>query len=132
LNGYLHAMPEEEYLTLQLHELLAFLGAQGVVTLLVLAQQGMMGVMQTPVDLTYLADTVIITRFFEALGTVRKAVSVIKKRGGAHETTIREFRIQAGGIVVGEPLRDFQGVLTGVPSLIGKGLQGAMGNAELD
>ena len=132
LNGYLHAMPQEAYLTLQLHELLAFLGTQGVVTLLVLAQQGMMGVMQTPVDLTYLADTVIITRFFEALGTVRKAVSVIKKRGGAHETTIREFRIQKGGIVVGEPLKNFQGVLTGVPSLVGEGLQGAMGNAELD
>jgi circadian clock protein KaiC len=132
LNGYLHAMPQEEYLTLQLHELLAFLGTQGVVTLLVLAQQGMMGLMQTPVDLTYLADTVIITRFFEALGSVRKAVSVIKKRGGAHETTIREFRIQAGGIVVGEPLKDFQGVLTGVPSLVRERIQGATVNAELD
>jgi circadian clock protein KaiC len=132
LNGYLHAMPQEEFLTLQLHELLAFLGNQGVVTLLVLAQQGMMGMMQTPVDLTYLADTVIVTRYFEAVGSVRKAVSVIKKRAGLHETTIRELNIQKGGIVVGEPLTNFQGVLTGVPALIGKDLKGGLLNAELE
>jgi circadian clock protein KaiC len=116
LNGYLHAMPQEEFLTLQLHELLSFLGNQGVLTLLVLAQQGMMGAMMTtPVDLTYLADTVIITRYFEAMGQIKKAVSVLKKRGGAHESTIREFTIDRGGIEVGEPLANFQGVLTGVP-----------------
>ena len=123
LNGYLHAMPQEEFLALQLHELLAFLGNQGVVTLLVLAQQGMMGMMQTPVDLTYLADTVIVTRYFEVMGTVRKAVSVIKKRGGAHETTIRELKIAKGGITLSAPLTNFQGVLTGIPALIGKDLK---------
>lgn len=132
LNGYLHAMPKEEFLILQLHELLAFLGNQGVVTLLVLAQQGMMGMMQTPVDLTYLADTVILTRFFEAVGNVRKAVSVIKKRGGKHETTIRELKIEKGGISVGDPLTNFQGVLSGVPAMIGNDLKGGLLNAELD
>src|SRR6185295_2903925 len=89
LNGYYHAMPQEQFLVLQLHELLAYLGNQGVVTLLVLAQQGLMGAMMTtPIDLTYLADTVLITRYFEAMGAVKKAVSVIKKRGGFHESTI--------------------------------------------
>jgi circadian clock protein KaiC len=91
-----------------------------------------MGMMQTPVDLTYLADTVIVTRYFEAVGSVRKAVSVIKKRAGLHETTIRELNIQKGGIVVGEPLTNFQGVLTGVPALIGKDLKGGLLNAELE
>jgi circadian clock protein KaiC len=119
LNGYLHAMPAEEFLTLQLHELLTFLGSQGVVTFLVLAQQGMMGVMNTPVDLTYLADTVIITRYFESRGSVKKAVSVLKKRGGPHEATIREFKISSEGLSVGEPLAKFQGVLTGVPTFFG-------------
>ncbi|MDG4869449.1 hypothetical protein P8631_15805, partial [Guyparkeria sp. 1SP6A2] len=86
---------------LQLHELLSFLGNQGVITIMVLAQHGMLGpMMSTPVDVTYLADTVIVTRFFEALGSVKKAVSVIKKRSGAHETTIREFKISSEGIVV--------------------------------
>lgn len=119
LNGYLHAMPQEQFLTLQLHELLSFLGNQGVVTLLVLAQQGIMGsMMQTPVDLTYLADTVIITRYFEARGAVKKAVSVIKKRGSMHETTIREFSIGEGRLKVGPPLGHFQDVLTGVPSFV--------------
>jgi circadian clock protein KaiC len=120
LNGYLHAMPQEAYLILQLHELLTFLGNQGVVTLLVLAQQGMMGtLMNTPVELTYLADTVVITRYFEAAGSVRKAVSVLKKRGGKHEATIREFNIGDQGITVGPALQNFQGVLTGVPTLLG-------------
>jgi circadian clock protein KaiC len=122
LNGYLHAMPQEEFLTLQLHELFAFLGHHGVVTMLVLAQQGLMGAtMSTPIDLTYLADTVLITRFFEASGSVKKAVSVIKKRGGAHEPTIREFSVSKAGIKVGEPLHQFQGVLTGVPTYLGGG-----------
>ncbi len=119
LNGYLHAMPQEDFLTLQLHELLAFLGHRGVATLMVLAQKGMMGMMSTPVDLTYLADTVIITRYFEVLGKVKKAVSVLKKRGGAHETTIREFSITSQGIRVGPSLQKFQGVLTGVPNFQG-------------
>ena len=121
LNGYLHAMPEEQFLTLQLHELLAFLSGQGVLTLLVLAQHGMLGhMMNTPVDLTYLADTVIITRYFELSGMVKKAVSVIKQRSGLHESTIREFQITAEGIKVGEPLTKFKGVLTGVPSFTGE------------
>ncbi len=120
LNGYLHAMPQEQFLTLQLHELLSFLGNQGAATLLVLAQQGLMGaMMSTPVDLTYLADTVIIARYFEALGAVKKAISVIKKRGGFHESTIREFTISKEGIRVGPPLSEFQGVLTGVPTFMG-------------
>lgn len=116
LNGYLHAMPQEQFLTLQLHELLAFLASQGVATLLVLAQQGMMGhMMNTPIDLTYLADTVVITRYFENSGTVRKAVSVIKQRSGVHESTIRELTFTPKGLVVGRPLTEFRGVLTGVP-----------------
>jgi circadian clock protein KaiC len=122
LNGYLHAMPEEQFLTLQLHELFAYLGRLGVVTMLVLAQQGLMGAtMSTPIDLTYLADTVLITRFFEASGSVKKAVSVIKKRGGSHEATIREFSVSKKGLQVGEPLHQFQGVLTGVPTYLGGG-----------
>jgi circadian clock protein KaiC len=122
LNGYLHAMPQEQFLILQLHELLSFLGNRGVVTIMVLAQQGMMGhLMTTPVDLTYLADTVLITRFFESRGSVKKAVSVIKKRGGSHETTIREFSLGSHGVVVGSPLNQFQGVLSGVPQLFDGG-----------
>ena len=119
LNGYMHAMPQEEFLLLQLHELLAFLGSHGVVTLLVLAQQGIMGsMMSTPIDLTYLADTVLITRYFENRGAIKKAVSVIKKRSGYHETTIREFGMDSSGVHVGAPLDQFQGVLTGVPTLL--------------
>ena len=118
LNGYLHAMPEEEFLTLQLHELLTFLGSQGVATLMVLAQQGMMGqMMNTPIDLTYLADSVVITRYFEVEGAVRKAVSVIKHRSGAHESTIREFSLSKEGITVGKPLTQFRGILTGIPEM---------------
>jgi circadian clock protein KaiC len=120
LNGYLHAMPEEQFLTLQLHELLAFLSNQGIVTLMVLAQAGMVGTMNTPIDLTYLADTVVITRYFETSGSVRKAVSVIKHRTGLHESTIREFSISKDGLEVGEPLKQFNGVLTGVPEFVGK------------
>jgi len=126
LNGYLHAMPEEQFLTLQLHELLSYLGSQRILTLMVLAQQGMMGhMMNTPIDLTYLADTVLITRYFENNGSVRKAISVIKQRSGLHESTIRELMFTPTGLVVGKPLTDFKGVLTGVPEFTGtdKGLQ---------
>ncbi len=119
LNGYLHAMPQEKFLTLQLHELLGFLSRRGVATVLILAQQGLMGMMNTPIDLTYLADTVVITRYFEVLGRVKKAVSVVKKRGGFHEDTIRELSITKDGIKVGKALKNFQGVLTGVPSFHG-------------
>jgi circadian clock protein KaiC len=116
INGYLNAMPQERFLNLQLHELLAYLNQQGIITIMVLAQQGMVGVnMQSVVDLTYLADTVILHRFFENRGEVKQAISVIKKRSGNHERTIREFRVDPGGIHVGPPLRHFHGVLTGVP-----------------
>jgi circadian clock protein KaiC len=121
LNGYLNAMPEERFLIIQLHELLTYLGQAGVATLLMGAHQGLIGgQMITPVDASYLADTVILMRYFEARGEVRQAISVVKKRGGAHERTIREIRLEPGRISLGEPLRGFRGVLTGVPILEGK------------
>jgi circadian clock protein KaiC len=120
INGYLNTVPDERYLNLQLHELLAYLNQQGVLTIMVLAQQGLMGNMQSIVDLTYLADTVVLFRYFEALGEVKQAISVIKKRSGRHERTIRELCIDEGGIRVGHPLTEFQGVLTGVPHYQGK------------
>jgi circadian clock protein KaiC len=118
INGYLNAMPAERYLTLQLHELLSFLDQQGVITIMVLAQQGLVGPMQSIVDLTYLSDTVVLSRYYESRGEVKKALSVIKKRSGNHERTIREMRIGKNGISLGEPLRDLQGVLTGVPRFV--------------
>lgn len=118
LNGYMHAMPEERFLTVQMHELLTYLGHKGVVTFLVLAQHGMLGNMQSPVDTTYLADTVILFRYFESEGQVRQAISVVKKRSGKHERAIRELKLD-GQIVVGEPLTNFQGVLTGTPQYRG-------------
>jgi circadian clock protein KaiC len=120
LNGYQASMPEEQYLTLHLHELLQFLNRQGVATFLTIAQHGMVGDMKQNIDVTYLADNVVMLRYFEALGRVRRAISVMKKRTGAHEDTIREFRISERGIVLGEPLRDFQGVLRGVPTYVGQ------------
>ena len=118
LNGYLNAMPEERFLTIQLHELLGYLGQAGVATMLIGAHQGLIGgPMNSPVDASYLADAVILLRFFEARGEVRQAVSIIKKRGGEHERTIREFTMENGSISVGEPLRGFRGVLTGVPTI---------------
>jgi circadian clock protein KaiC len=116
LNGYLNAMPEERFLTIQLHEILTYLAQQSVATLLVGAHQGVIGsTMQTPVDASYLADAVLLLRYFESKGEVRQAISVVKKRGGQHERTIREFAMQDGRIRVGEALRHFRGVLTGVP-----------------
>jgi circadian clock protein KaiC len=120
LNGYLSAMPDERFLVIQLHEMLAYLGEEGVATLLVAAQQGLIGTqMKTPIDASYLADTVVMLRYFEAEGEIRQAISVVKKRGGEHERTIREFRLAGGRIEVGQPLRDFRGVLTGVPTFKG-------------
>jgi circadian clock protein KaiC len=116
LNGYLNAMPEEQMLTAQLHELFAYLGHRGVASLLVMSQHGFFGSnMQSPLDISYLADTVILIRYFEAMGRMRRALSVVKKRGGAYEDSIREYRIEPGGIRLGPPLEEFQGVLTGVP-----------------
>jgi circadian clock protein KaiC len=120
LNGYLNAMPEEKFLTAQMHELLAFLGQQGVVTLMSVTQSGMIGSnMHSPVDTTYLADNVILFRYFEYRGQVRRAISVVKKRSGRHEPTIRELTVTEKGLAIGEPLHDFQGVLTGVPKYVG-------------
>ena len=116
LNGYLNAMPGEKYLNNQLHELCTCLNQQGVVTILVLAQHGLAAVAEAPVDLSYLSDTVVTLRYFEAYGEVKQAIAVVKKRSGGHEKSIREFKLMSGkGIVIGEPLKQFQGVLTGVP-----------------
>jgi circadian clock protein KaiC len=119
LNGYLNAMPEEKFLLLQLHELLAYLSQRGVASILVMAQHGILGEMTTPADLTYLADTVLLLRYFEFGGLLKKAISVIKKRSGFHENAIRELAIQDGRMIVGEPLTEFRGVLKGVPDYIG-------------
>ncbi|WP_194151003.1 ATPase domain-containing protein [Sphingomonas glacialis] len=121
LNGYQAAMPEEQALILHMHELLQYLNRQGVMTFLTVAQHGLVGDMKSPVDVTYLADTVILLRYFEARGRVRRAISVVKKRTGPHEDTIREFMIGDDGITLGEPLTGFQGVLRGVPTLVGDG-----------
>jgi circadian clock protein KaiC len=118
LTGYLNAMPSERYLNLHLHELLSYLGQHGVSTILTLTQHGIVtGAEQSPIDASYLADTVILLRYFEAFGEVRQALSVIKKRTGVHERTIRELRFN-GGVHVGEPVREFQGVLTGTPQAL--------------
>lgn len=118
LNGYQAAMPGEHALILHVHELLQYLNRQGATTFLTVAQHGLVGDMRSPVDVTYLADTVILLRYFEALGRVRRAISVVKKRTGAHEDTIREYRINSDGVTLGEPLEGFQGVLRGVPTLV--------------
>jgi circadian clock protein KaiC len=114
-------MPEENSLILHMHELLQYLNRQGAATFMTVAQHGLVGDMKVPVDVTYLADTVILLRYFEALGTVRRAISIIKKRTGAHESTIREYRIDKRGLTVGGPLTGFQGVLRGVPEYEGAG-----------
>lgn len=122
LNGYLHAMPDEHFLTAQLHELLTYLARQGVTTLMVVAQHGVVGMnMVSPVDTSYLADSVILFRYFEYAGKVKKAISVMKKRSGAHEESIRELRFDGAGIHLSEPLTQFRGILTGVPQELEKG-----------
>jgi len=120
LNGYLNAMPAESFLVLQLHELLAYLGRKGVVTILVVAQHGVVGPdMVSPVDVTYLADTVLLLRHFETAGALHRAISVMKKRTGGHESSIRELRFGRGGVSAGEPLEHFKGVLSGLPTFEG-------------
>jgi circadian clock protein KaiC len=121
LNGFLNAMPHEQFLAMQLHELLAYLGQQGVATLMTLAQHGFFGAMNTTVDISYLADTVLLFRYFERAGTIRQALSVVKKRSGPHERTIRELIFDQGKITVGPPLAEFDGVLTGNPTYTGFG-----------
>jgi circadian clock protein KaiC len=120
LNGYQAAMSEEQFLTLHIHELLQYLNRRGAATFLSIAQSGMMGDMRQPVDITYLADTVILMRYFEAFGRVRRAISAVKKRTGAHEDTIRELTITSKGLTLGPPLKEFQGVLRGVPTYVGQ------------
>ena len=128
LNGYSKAMQDSKILDLQLHEILTYLGQLGIVTIMVLAQSGFLNEFRSPVDLTYLADTVIILRHFEAGGPIRQAISVAKKRSGGHERTIREFSVGAKGLWVGKPLLQFRGVLTGVPVL--ESGPGAMADQE--
>lgn len=119
INGYQAAMPEENALILHMHELLQYLNRQGANTFLTVAQHGLVGDMKSPVDVTYLADNVILLRYFEAEGRVRRAISVIKKRTGQHEDTIREYRVTGAGLTVGDPLTSFQGILRGVPIFVG-------------
>lgn len=121
LNGYQAAMPEEHFLLLHMHELLQFLNRCGVSTFLTVAQHGLVGDMTAPVDVTYLADTVLLLRYFEASGEVRRAISVIKKRSGPHEKTIREYEITSEGLTVGPPLSKFHGILRGIPNFVGSG-----------
>ncbi len=122
LNGYHSAMPEERYLTIQMHELLTYLGRRGVASFLIVAQHGLFGgSMPAPIDTTYLADAVIVLRYFELSGSVCRAISVMKKRGSDHEKTIRELHVTEAGVKIGEPLYEFQGVLTGLPRYFGEG-----------
>lgn len=120
LNAYLQSMPNEQFLILQMHEMLSYLGQKGVVSLLILGLHGVTGDVRSDVDLSYLSDTVVQLRYFEAHGEVRQAISVIKTRTARHERTIREFQIGSSGLQLGEPLRQFQGVLTGVPTFSGE------------
>ncbi|HTK00020.1 MAG TPA: ATPase domain-containing protein [Bordetella sp.] len=122
LNGYLNAMPDGRFLILQMHELLTYLGQQGVNAILVLAQHGLVGPTDTPLDISYLSDAVLMLRYFEYGGTVRRALSVVKKRSGPHEQTIREFRLSSQGIQVGPPLTEFSGVFAGTPRYTGDDL----------
>ena len=119
LNGYLSAMPDERFLILQMHELLSYLNQLGVLTILVLAQHGLVGPMQTPIDISYLSDAVLMLRYFEFEGSVRRALSVVKKRSGAHERWIREFRLSGRGLAIGPPLQQFSGIFTGTPVYTG-------------
>lgn len=118
LNGYLNAMPEERFLIIQLHELLTYLSHRGVSAIIIVAQHGMLGQMHTPVDASYLADTLLVLRFFEARGEICQAISVVKKRSGKHERTIRALHLDENGIRVGEPLRHLQGIFSGIPSVV--------------
>lgn len=128
LNGFLNAMPGERDLMLTLHELIAFLNQKGVITVIILTQHGLVGSMHSEIDVSYLADTAILLRFFEAEGEIRQVISVLKQRVGRHERTLREFKLGENGISVGEPLRNFRGILTGVPEPVGRSVP-ALGEA---
>ncbi len=121
INGYLNSMPHEKFLIVQMHEMLQYLGNRGILTLVIVAQHGMLGqTMDTPVDASYLADSVVLFRYFEANGEIRQAISVLKKRTGRHERTIREFKLSNRGIEIGPPLSEFRGILSGVPEFTGE------------
>ncbi|WP_286898952.1 ATPase domain-containing protein [Achromobacter sp. UBA2119] len=130
LNGYLNAMPDGRFLILQMHELLSYLGQQGVTTVMILAQHGLVGPMETPMDISYLSDTVIMLRYFEHDGRVRRAISVVKKRSGAHEHAIREFSMSEDGLVVGPPLTSFHGIFSGTPQYTGDDLRLLLNNPD--
>jgi circadian clock protein KaiC len=119
LNAYLQAMPGERYLLLQMHELLGYLNQKGAITLLVLGQHGIIGEVQNDIDISYLSDVVVLFRYFEHGGEVLTAIAAVKSRANAHERSIRQFRLGADGVEIGEALRDFDGVLTGLPSYKG-------------
>jgi circadian clock protein KaiC len=120
LNGYMNALQDDRTVVLQLHELLTYLNQKDVLTLITVAQHGLVGEsVASPIDISYLADTVVLLRYFEASGTVRKAISVLKKRTGPHEDVIREFRVRDDRLEVGGPLSEFRGVLTGIPEYTG-------------
>jgi circadian clock protein KaiC len=119
LNAFLQAMPGEKYLVLQMHEMLSYLNQQGVITVLVLGQHGIVGEVRSDVDLSYLSDTIVLFRYFEAQGEMLKAVSVAKSRTTAHQASIREFRLTTHGVAIGDPLKDFEGVLSGLPAYRG-------------
>jgi circadian clock protein KaiC len=126
LNGFQAAMTEEKSVVLHIHELVQYLNRQGASTFLTMAQHGLIGTMTSPTDVTYIADTVILLRYFEAMGHVRRAISCIKKRTGTHEATIREFHVGATGLVVDEPLTQFQGVLQGIPDVLNPSARAAL------
>ena len=132
LNGYLNAMPDERFLILQMHELLTYLGQQGVLTILILAQHGLVGPMDTPLDLSYLSDAVLMLRYFEVAGTVRRALSVVKKRSGDHEHSIREFRLTRHGVKLGPPLTEFSGIFSGTPQYVGHMLSSHAGRRDME
>jgi circadian clock protein KaiC len=119
LNAFLQAMPGEKYLVLQMHEMLSYLNQQGVITVLILGQHGIVGEVRSDVDLSYLSDTIVLFRYFEAQGEMLKAISVAKSRTTAHQSSIREFLLGRSGIQIGNPLKDFEGVLTGLPAYRG-------------
>ncbi|MDP1914381.1 ATPase domain-containing protein [Brevundimonas sp.] len=119
LNAFLQAMPGEKYLLLQMHEMLSYLNQQGVITVLILGQHGIVGDVRSEIDLSYLSDTIVLFRYFESRGNVLKAVSVAKSRTTEHQSSIREFRLARGGVQIGEPLKNFEGVLTGLPNYRG-------------
>ena len=119
LNAFLQAMPGEKYLLLQMHEMLSYLNQQGVITVLILGQHGIVGEVRSEIDLSYLSDTIVLFRYFESRGHILKAVSVAKSRTTEHQSSVREFRLAQGGVQIGDPLKDFEGVLTGLPNYRG-------------